>query len=429
MGEKRIHVLSLLFFCNSLAVGQSTPLMKLLDAREPVREIAIQVLSSDDVGNRDLHLPTPIGSWLAAHTAAGGQCPLRLLTDDSAALDGKATVRATGGVTQLRLPDFGKPVATPPGSILILARQAKLLPGGESLFQLRIVRPTDPRFLRLLRQIGFERDRLSGGMFALLRNAKADDALGSSQLQLFLRKFDDIKARGFVQTQRRGSTGIGYTFETLMGLKENNNPTGDFLGMELKAYRDDEGALDDTEKMNLFLKEPEWLDGLRGAERIQKYGYQDRNGRTALYSTVTTAENSHGFRFRIDKPNRKLQLLFKSGPVGEWTFATLQNRLTEKHSQVAFVAAESRGVAANEQFRYHSVTWCAQPAVNELLRLIQSRRAMLELRMHVKESGAARNHGTAFRVQKNRLTELYAATVRCRVDKLQPRRRTDINEP
>lgn len=53
----------------------------------------------------------------------------------------------------------------------------------------------------------------------------------------YLKKFREIKERGFVQTMRKGPTGIGYTLETLLGIKENNDAHPDVDGAELKAHR------------------------------------------------------------------------------------------------------------------------------------------------------------------------------------------------
>ncbi len=51
----------------------------------------------------------------------------------------------------------------------------------------------------------------------------------------FTKKFREIKEQGFVQTMRKGPTGIGYTLETLLGIKENNDARPDIDGAELKA--------------------------------------------------------------------------------------------------------------------------------------------------------------------------------------------------
>jgi hypothetical protein len=40
--------------------------------------------------------------------------------------------------------------------------------------------------------------------------------------------FDEVKERGWIDTLRQGDTGIGYTFETLIGIEENNDEKADF---------------------------------------------------------------------------------------------------------------------------------------------------------------------------------------------------------
>ncbi len=56
-------------------------------------------------------------------------------------------------------------------------------------------------------------------------------------LEEFRQKFQELKNRGFVKSLRKGPTGIGYTFETLMGLDENNLALPDIDGIEIKAHR------------------------------------------------------------------------------------------------------------------------------------------------------------------------------------------------
>ncbi|MDF1812250.1 MAG: MvaI/BcnI family restriction endonuclease [Verrucomicrobiales bacterium] len=236
----------------------------------------------------------------------------------------------------------------------------------------------------------------------------------SPAVRIFLEKFDQLSARGFVPTLRSGSTGIGYTLETLLEIEENNSPLGDFMGMELKAHREEDFDAGGNKKMNLFLKEPVWIDDLKHSERIQKYGYVDDNGRTALYSTVQIKENSHGFRFRIDPVGQRVFIQFRGEDVGFWTFKVLEDRLREKHSEAVFIAARTRGTGKNEEFHYYGVQWCRDPSIGAFINLIRAGDVVLELRMHIKESGSARNHGSAFRIRQSRIPGLYQATTRLR---------------
>jgi hypothetical protein len=228
-----------------------------------------------------------------------------------------------------------------------------------------------------------------------------------SILQEFLVQFDKVSARGFVKTLRPGDTGVGYTLETLLEIPENNSPRGDFQGMEIKAYRDSETEFDDQDKMNLFLKEPEWLDGLTTAERIQQYGYKDPNERQAWYLSVTSRRNEANLQLFVTEQGDVLELHRNDLPIARWSLEVLEQRLQEKHAHSVFVGAESRGKGAEEEFWYKTVTWCQEPSAKRLLELTASGDIIVELRMHLRPDGSARNHGTAFRIRKHKLQTLF----------------------
>lgn len=226
-------------------------------------------------------------------------------------------------------------------------------------------------------------------------------------LQEFLVQFDKVSARGFVKTLRPGDTGVGYTLEKLLKIPENNSPRGDFQGMEIKAYRDTETEFDDQDKMNLFLKEPEWLDGLTTAERIQEYGYKDPNGRQAWYLSVTSRRNEANLQLVVTGQGDVLELHRSDLPIARWSLEVLKQRLQEKHAHSVFVGAESRGQGTDEEFWYKTVTWCQEPSAKRLLELTASGDIIVELRMHLRPDGSARNHGTAFRIRKHKLQTLF----------------------
>lgn len=228
-----------------------------------------------------------------------------------------------------------------------------------------------------------------------------------SILQEFLVQFDKVSARGFVKTLRPGDTGVGYTLETLLEIPENNSPRGDFQGMEIKAYRDSETEFDDQEKMNLFLKEPEWLDGLTAAERIQQYGYKDPNGRQAWYLSVTSRKNEAHLQLVVTAQGDVLELHCNNVAIAHWSLKVLEQRLQEKHAHSVFIGAESREKGADEEFWYKTVTWYQEPSAKRLLELAASGDIIVELRMHLRPDGSARNHGTAFRIRKHKLQTLF----------------------
>ena len=63
------------------------------------------------------------------------------------------------------------------------------------------------------------------------------------KLEKFKQKFQNLKKQGFVKSLRKGPTGVGYTFETLLELKENNLALPDIDGIEIKAHRDNSKSM------------------------------------------------------------------------------------------------------------------------------------------------------------------------------------------
>lgn len=299
----------------------------------------------------------------------------------------------------------------PPGTIIVFGRRGR----DSSQYECHVLYPSDPGYAETLQEFGFTPDKAAPGLFGtLLSWNPARKISRSPALEAFLVKFDEITALGFVATRRTGDTGVGYTFESLMGIAENNQMTGDFEGMEIKTYRSKEMRMQDSEKVNLFLLEPRWTDGMKSADRVRQYGYVDDQGKFALYSAVQIRRNSHGLCFRIDRAGGRLWLDRGGKDVAFWEFSQLDKRLREKHGEAVFVSAESRGRGAEETFRYRNVTYCRTPSAEAYLSLIERGDAMLELRMHVGPTGQVRNHGSGFRVKKNCIPSLYEATVQVR---------------
>ena len=85
-------------------------------------------------------------------------------------------------------------------------------------------------------------------------------------------KLSEIKQRGYVVSLRQGSTGIGYTLETLLELDENNLRTPDLGDIELKSQRN--GV---SNRVTMFtFNRGVWK--IRQRELIERYGYVDTNG-------------------------------------------------------------------------------------------------------------------------------------------------------
>src|SRR3989344_4021334 len=90
-------------------------------------------------------------------------------------------------------------------------------------------------------------------------------------LRGFKKDFSVIKSKGFIESHRTHNTGIGKTFEDLIGVVENNNALADYQDvLELKSSREL------TESMvTLFTKKPSFPKGANSILR-EKFGQPDK---------------------------------------------------------------------------------------------------------------------------------------------------------
>ncbi len=118
-------------------------------------------------------------------------------------------------------------------------------------------------------------------------------------------KLREIKDMGFIESLRRGPTGVGYTFESLFGVKENNLPIADIGGrVEIKSIRKDSQSL-----VTLFtFNRGVWH--IPQKQLIKKYGYVDSKKRYALKNTVFYNRPAmQGISLEVDEEKNLINLI------------------------------------------------------------------------------------------------------------------------
>lgn len=208
------------------------------------------------------------------------------------------------------------------------------------------------------------------------------------------KKLLEITKKGFIKSLRKGDTGIGFTLEMELGIKENNLQNEDFTYqgnlVELKAQRKDT-----TSNITLFTKEPV-KDGLKDRDMIKKYGYINSNNRKALKITLTTKHlTSKGLKLEIDREQGKIFVTHKKdGRLWFWTIDELKLKI----QHLLLVFAERKKEGKDEYFHYNEAYYFTEFNEQKFFKLIEDGRIVVDLRMHIKPSGVVRNHGTAFRI-------------------------------
>lgn len=233
-------------------------------------------------------------------------------------------------------------------------------------------------------------------------------------LNLLLDKFDDIRGR-WHDSRRLGDTGIGYTFESLLGIEENNAQIADFHGIELKCKRIKGGGAGASGKLNLFQLAPVWDPKLRMIAQLQNIGRRDAGGLLSCHSQVTTIANNLALRISESPHDSRLDLQKDGITIGYWLHGSLKRRLEEKHSRSAFVLASVRTTASGTRFNYQDLIYCERPAIHRFLDLVRKNQLVFEFLMSEKIGGRVRNHGYPWRlVREELLDELFAVRVKLR---------------
>jgi hypothetical protein len=249
----------------------------------------------------------------------------------------------------------------------------------------------------------------------VVRPVDSDAFSADSTLTELLGRFDEVKERGWVDTMRDGDTGIGYTFETLLGIEENNDQKADFKGIEIKCKGMKAGGTGASSKINLFQAGPIWAVKATTRELIRILGKPGEDGLYSCYSQVTATPNNLGLLIDVLNPTNKIDLRKNADALGYWSFGQLERRLAEKHSRAVFVKAETRKAKGKTQFAYKELVYCDKPSIERFVELVTHRNIVFEFTMSEKPDGSVRNHGYPWRlIRAEFLDQLFAFQIKLR---------------
>jgi hypothetical protein len=252
------------------------------------------------------------------------------------------------------------------------------------------------------------------GIF-VVRPVDSDAFSADPVLTELLGKFDEVKERGWIDTLRSGDTGIGYTFETLLGIEENNEQIADFKGIEIKCKGTKEGKANSSSKFNIFQAGPSWATKSPMKQRIRILGTLNESGLYSCYSQVTTTPNNIGLLLDVLNVQSKIDLRKNTEALGFWTFERLKKRLLEKHDRAVFVKAKSRSTTGKMQYAYEELVYCDKPSIERFVELVVQRNIVFEFTMHEEPNGRIRNHGYPWRLSRDEfLDQLFAFQIKLR---------------
>ncbi|MBQ8681375.1 MAG: MvaI/BcnI restriction endonuclease family protein [Bacilli bacterium] len=177
------------------------------------------------------------------------------------------------------------------------------------------------------------------------------------------KNFLKIKSMGYVKGIRGGSTGVGATFEALLGKDEDQSELPDFGTIEIKTRRAYSKSL-----ISLFNAVPKGESDFEVKRLRDKYGYPDKIDKnlkrlnTAVSATkMTKVGLFYYFKLKLDKEKEKLILCiydWNKVLIDEstyWEFSILKEKLYRKLSVLAVINAWTNKIDGIESFKYYKM--------------------------------------------------------------------------
>jgi hypothetical protein len=221
-----------------------------------------------------------------------------------------------------------------------------------------------------------------------------------------------IGAKGYVPSLRSGDTGVGFTLETLLGIKCNSSKSPDYKGIEIKAGR---AASHVSGRTTILSQVPDWsISRLKGsAEILRRRGrFHEVKQRLQLFHEMSaTKVNSYGLSLQVDSAGEVLHQIYvdEDGSTIDvtWKLTKLFDRLLEKHKQTFWVKADTQVKGGAEQFHYSKARYTSGVSPSKFPMLLETGIISLDYTIKALPNGSAKDQGYLFKIKQNDLPLLF----------------------
>lgn len=236
-------------------------------------------------------------------------------------------------------------------------------------------------------------------------------------IKKFKYKFYDIRRMGMIKSKRKGTTGAGYTFESLIGKQEDQECKPDFGSIEIKTRN----AFTKS-PMNLFTFNPTSLNGGYAIQDIfDNYKYLKENTNEIVFSRNVyyckkIQKNSYSFNLFLDSEEKRLYLTSLKDNIYEskicyWNLDKLKEKVENKLQLLAIVKAYPYTRNNETYFKYLKMNLYKLKNFEKFIELIISDKIFISISLKQKENSDKKkyidNHGCAFRIVNEAFDELF----------------------
>ena len=238
-------------------------------------------------------------------------------------------------------------------------------------------------------------------------------------IRILQKKFVEIRNMEYVKSIRRGSTGIGATFESLLGKEEDSLEIPDFEGIEIKTRRGYSKSL-----INLFTAVPTGSTFYEVKRLRDTYGYPDvydkdlkRLNTMAVANELIRVGVFYYFGLKIDRELQRLVLCvydINQNLIDEstyWDFDILQEKLLRKMNVLAIVKAWPNKISGVEYFKYYKMNIYILKDFDSFLRALEE--GIVKVKFTIgnyydeRRYGMVHSHGVSFSVSEDDLDKVF----------------------
>lgn len=238
-----------------------------------------------------------------------------------------------------------------------------------------------------------------------------------NNITTFIDKFKEVKNKSFNKSLRAGYTGIGFTYEALIGKKEDNSYNPDFNGIEIKTKL----GYSKT-SITLFTLVPQSEKGIKYI--YNKYAYKRSNNqslkclRCDVYSNLNfLTQNKYIMRLRINRLMRMIELIVLNSSYEKidgciyWTFESLKERLETKLQTLALVKGYPYKKNNEMVYKYTNLSIYKLKNFETFIKMIEENKIYITFNIGTHRSkkryGQIYDRGTAFKINSKYIEELF----------------------
>lgn len=227
--------------------------------------------------------------------------------------------------------------------------------------------------------------------------------------------FNNIKNMGWVETHRKGNTGIGKTFEDLLDKKEDNLSLPDFKDIEIKSQRNATNSM-----ITLFTKSPDYPISVNTFLRENFGNISSKYNNMKILHTTINANNfnthisGNNFKILVDRKLQRLVLQVQDNFTKDiiyenayWSFENIQKCLEHKLKYIAIVGADEKEENAKNYFKFTNIMLITGITLDKFLQALENGDILVDIRIGVyntgKNKGKTHDHGTGFRIKLDKL--------------------------